>query len=197
KSLVGGRTYHGSGKFGHKRCASSWIAPQSPNVSDYRFISFPTDSTGVTLIPPVFRPKGPKPGPPRNVSVTEVNNGFVISWQPPLERASLIQYYLIKYRTDGSWKTLNKGQIRPEENSYLVKSLVGGRTYHFRVLAYSVGSFESSEEAKFAVPARVKHKAITAGVVGGILFFIVAIILSVCFVKICNKRKRRRQEKGE
>ncbi|KAI5710718.1 hypothetical protein M8J75_011009 [Diaphorina citri] len=173
-----------------------FIPSSDEDVSDYRFISFPTDSTGVTLIPPVFRPKGPKPGPPRNVSVTEVNNGFVISWQPPLERASLIQYYLIKYRTDGSWKTLNKGQIRPEENSYLVKSLVGGRTYHFRVLAYSVGSFESSEEAKFAVPARVKHKAITAGVVGGILFFIVAIILSVCFVKICNKRKRRRQEKA-
>jgi hypothetical protein len=29
------------------------------------------------------------------------------------------------------------------------------------------------------------------------LFFIVAIILSVCFVKICNKRKRRKQEKGK
>lgn len=68
------------------------------------------------------------------------------------------------------------------------------------------------------MPARVKHKvrntlfpfslqrkqtyiiflqAITAGVVGGILFFIVAIILSVCAVKICNKRKRRKQEKGK
>lgn len=79
----------------------------------------------------------------------------------------------------------------------LVKNLVGGRTYYFRVLANSATSYESSEEVKFPVPARVKHKAITAGVVGGILFFIVAIILSVCAVKICNKRKRRKQEKGE
>lgn len=78
----------------------------------------------------------------------------------------------------------------------LVKNLVGGRTYYFRVFAYSVKSYESSETVKFSVPARVKHKAITAGVVGGILFFIVAIILSVCAVKICNKRKRRKQEKG-
>lgn len=78
-----------------------------------------------------------------------------------------------------------------------VKNLVGGRTYHFRVLANSVSSYEASDEVKFPVPARVKHKAITAGVVGGILFFIVAIILSVCAVKICNKRKRRKQEKGE
>lgn len=79
---------------------------------------------------------------------------------------------------------------------YIVKNLVGGRTYYFRVLAYTVKTFESSDEIKYVVPARVKHKAITAGVVGGILFFIVAIILSVCAVKICNKRKRRKQEKG-
>ncbi|KAI5638829.1 immunoglobulin domain-containing protein [Phthorimaea operculella] len=108
----------------------------------------------------------------------------------------LVQYYTIKYRTDAQWKTLNRGQIRSEETSYLVKNLVGGRTYYFRVLANSASSYESSDEVKFAVPARVKHKAITAGVVGGILFFIVAIILSVCAVKICNKRKRRKQEKA-
>uniref|UniRef100_A0A1B6E797 Protein turtle n=1 Tax=Clastoptera arizonana TaxID=38151 RepID=A0A1B6E797_9HEMI len=145
---------------------------------------------------PFPSPEGAKPGMPRNLTVTEISNGFVISWQAPLERANLVQYYVIKYRTDGAWKDLNKGTIRAEETSYLVKNLVGGRTYHFRVLAHSVKSYESSEEVKFPVPARVKHKAITAGVVGGILFFIVAIILSVCAVKICNKRKRRKQEKA-
>lgn len=41
-----------------------------------------------------------------------------------------------------------------------------------------------------------KDKAIAAGVVGGILFFVAAIVLSVCAVKICNKRKRRKSEKG-
>ncbi|XP_052897945.1 protein turtle [Anopheles moucheti] len=138
---------------------------------------------------------GPKPGQPRNVTVVEIPNGFLISWQVPLERAHLVQFYTIKYRTDAQWKTLNRGQIRPEETSYLVKNLVGGRTYYFRVLANSLKSYETSEEIKFPVPARVKHKAITAGVVGGILFFIVAIILSICAVKICNKRKRRKQEK--
>lgn len=140
---------------------------------------------------------GPKPGPPRNLTVTEIPNGFLISWQQPLDRVQLVQFYTIKYRTDAQWKTLNRGQIRAEETSYLVKNLVGGRTYYFRVLANSLKSYETSEEVKFPVPARVKHKAITAGVVGGILFFIVAIILSICAVKICNKRKRRKQEKGE
>ncbi|XP_068973196.1 protein turtle isoform X10 [Bombus flavifrons] len=142
-----------------------------------------------------IRTLGPKPGPPKNLTVTEVSNGFLISWEAPVERNHLIQYYTIKYKTDGPWKTLNKGQIRPEETSYLVKNLVGGRTYYFQVFANSATNYGASEQVKFPVPARVKHKAITAGVVGGILFFIVAIILSICAVKICNKRKRRKQEK--
>ncbi|XP_025421495.1 protein turtle isoform X1 [Sipha flava] len=170
--------------------------PPSDDVVDYSDLILPTESSGATLYPPVFRPKGPKPGPPRNLSITEVRNGFVISWQAPLERAHLVRYYVIHYKTDGIWRTLNKAQIRAEDTSYLVKSLVGGRTYYFRVVAYSLKSFENSEEIKFPVPARVKHKAITAGVVGGLLFFIVAIILSVCAVKICNKRKRRKHEKA-
>ncbi|KAL5281052.1 IGSF9B family protein [Megaselia abdita] len=152
-----------------------------------------------TLSPEVFQTMGPemgpKPGQPRNLTVTEIPTGFLITWQSPLERAHIVKHYTIKYRTDAQWKTLNRGMIRSEETQYLVKNLVGGRTYYFRVLANSENSFESSEEIKFPVPARVKHKAITAGVVGGILFFIVAIILSVCAVKICNKRKRRKQEK--
>ncbi|CAG9759845.1 unnamed protein product [Ceutorhynchus assimilis] len=139
---------------------------------------------------------GPKPGSPRNLTVTEVDHGFLITWEPPLERSVVIHHYVIKYRTDGPWKTLNKAQIRPEDTHYLVKNLVGGRTYYFRIFAHGTQSYEGSEEVKFSVPARVKHKAITAGVVGGFLFFIVAIILSVCAVKICNKRKRRKQEKA-
>jgi hypothetical protein len=62
---------------------------------------------------------GPKPGPPRNLTVTEIDNGFLITWQAPLERAHLVHYYTIKYRTDSGWKTLNKASIRPDETSYL------------------------------------------------------------------------------
>ncbi|XP_031622823.1 protein turtle isoform X2 [Contarinia nasturtii] len=169
----------------------------SPTHTPPLVSAWSTASPGMGLIPPLTPTiAGPKPGQPRNVTVTEVSNGFLISWQEPLERTSLIQHYTIRYRTDAQWKTLNRGQIRPIDTSYLVKSLVGGRTYYFRVLAHSQGSYESSDEVKFPVPARVKHKAITAGVVGGILFFIVAIILSICAVKICNQRKRRKQEKA-
>ncbi|XP_043474401.1 protein turtle-like isoform X2 [Leptopilina heterotoma] len=168
---------------------------KTEEIIDYNSLVFPTDSSGNILYPRIMRPKGPKPGPPRNVTVREEENGFIISWQHPAEKTHLVQYYTIRYRTDGPWKDLNKARIRPEDTFYLVKNLVGGRTYHFQVFANSSTNYGASDEVKFPVPARVKHKAITAGVVGGILFFIVAIILSICAVKICNKRKRRKQEK--
>lgn len=56
---------------------------------------------------------------PRNVTVTEISNGFLITWQPPVEKANLVMYYSIKYRTDGGWKVLNKAQIRAEDTQYL------------------------------------------------------------------------------
>ncbi|XP_048505333.1 protein turtle isoform X4 [Athalia rosae] len=174
---------------------SKVITIRTRDVFDNSTQILPTDSTGNPVNPTTVRPKGPAPGPPKNLTVTEISNGFLITWQQPAERHHLIQYYTIKYKTDGQWKTLNKGQIRPEDTSYLVKNLVGGRTYHFQVFANSATNYGASDQVKFPVPARVKHKAITAGVVGGILFFIVAIILSICAVKICNKRKRRKQEK--
>lgn len=64
---------------------------------------------------------GPKPGAPWNLTVTEIQSGFLISWMPPLERADLVRYYTIKYKTDGDWMNLSKGRIRPEETSYLGK----------------------------------------------------------------------------
>lgn len=64
---------------------------------------------------------GPKPGSPRNLTVTEVDSGFLITWMPPLEKTVDILYYVIKYRTDGPWKTLNKAQIRPADSHYLGK----------------------------------------------------------------------------
>lgn len=58
----------------------------------------------------------------------------------------------------------------------------------------------SSSHLDYSFPGgnsrRSKDKAIAAGVVGGILFFIASIVLSVCTVKICNERKRRKAEKG-
>lgn len=66
------------------------------------------------------------------MTVTEYPNGFLISWQAPVEKANLVQYYTIKYRTDAQWKTLNKQQIRSEETSFLGKYSSAAQNFSFR-----------------------------------------------------------------
>ncbi|XP_071542829.1 protein turtle homolog B-like isoform X4 [Panulirus ornatus] len=171
-------------------------------VYDYSMVVFPTDSSGSTYIPAIVNPAGslplgPPPPPPRNVSIKKVSDGldgYVISWLPPLDKNIPVAYYDLEYRTDGSWKKLNDDHI-VGETSYRVRKLQSGKKYYFRVFSKTMRTYAPSNEIMFTAPVQNKEKAITAALVGGILFFIVAIILSVCTVKICNKRKRRKQEK--
>ena len=78
-----------------------------------------------------------------------------------------------------------------------VKNMGTARSVWFRVLSHSAASFSVSKAYKYTVKEGVKKRAVIAGLIGGILFFIVAIILSVCTVKICNKKRRRKQERGQ
>ena len=71
------------------------------------------------------------------------------------------------------------------------------KAYLFRVLSHSHTSYSVSEELKYALPDDLKQRAVVAGLIGGLLFFIVAIVLSVCTVKICNKRRRRKHDRGK
>lgn len=79
----------------------------------------------------------------------------------------------------------------------LVKNLNPGKTYLFRVNSHTLTSQASSEKVSYIIQRKIKDKAITAGIVGGILFFIVAIILAVCTVKCVNKRNKRRRREQE
>lgn len=78
-----------------------------------------------------------------------------------------------------------------------VKNLNPGKTYLFRVNSHTLTSQASSEKVSYIIQRKIKDKAITAGIVGGILFFIVAIILAVCTVKCVNKRNKRRRREQE
>ena len=79
----------------------------------------------------------------------------------------------------------------------LVKNMGAAKAYLFRVLSHSHTSYSVSEELKYALPDDLKQRAVVAGLIGGLLFFIVAIVLSVCTVKICNKRRRRKHDRGK
>ncbi|UXI20802.1 Testis-specific serine/threonine-protein kinase [Sarcoptes scabiei] len=127
--------------------------------------------------------------------------GWVVSWLPPKNLPSFtpVAYYSVEHR-EGESQWIMSEQIS-QDNAYLIKELKTSVKYTIRVWAFSilgVGSVSSAIEYKISNNSgNMKgSRAITAGVVGSVLFFVAAIILSVCAVKICNKRKQRKMEKA-
>ncbi|GFQ66732.1 protein turtle, partial [Trichonephila clavata] len=176
--------------------------------TEYDFQVLSRNQLGDGMFSPIIRaktkfppeppaPPKPAPGMVRNVTVTKTLLGVRITWNPPVDGVP-VAHYMIDYKTDAQWQ--HWGPIK-NVTHFEAKLLQGGK-YVFRILAYSNEGVASppSNEVKLEIHGdlqdRNRSKAITAGVVGGILFFIAAIVLSVCAVKICNKRKRRKAEKA-
>uniref|UniRef100_T1JAP3 Protein turtle n=1 Tax=Strigamia maritima TaxID=126957 RepID=T1JAP3_STRMM len=155
-----------------------------------------TEHRGYSAVPDSSPPAGPKPGTPREVHVRLVTEGVAISWLPPANSTVPVVYYVVEYKTElnSTWLPVAEKVLRG--NTYTMKDLIPGKKFFFRVKAATTTHYSNpSQEVDFTLAPPSQEKAITAGIVGGFLFFIVAIILSVCTVKICNKRKRRKQEK--
>ncbi|XP_076367006.1 protein turtle homolog A-like isoform X1 [Tachypleus tridentatus] len=180
--------------------ATSFTVYQLQSETDYEFKVQSRNALGEGMFSSTIKAKttSPKPFPPENVVVKKLSDGVFISWKPPFNQTIPVAFYYVEYHTESEpWK--HWGPFK-EKTSYLAKKIPAGE-YKFRVSAYSdkgVSSFspEISLNIEGISPEVTKSRAITAGVVGGILFFIAAIVLSVCAVKICNKRKRRKAEKA-
>ena len=88
------------------------------------------------------------------------------------------------------------------ERSLLLKDLKPGSEYIFRVVAHSASGLRGSPSADFRyqIPDNRRKpggtQALSAGVVSGVLFFIACIVIAVCGVNMCNKRRKKRAEKG-
>lgn len=100
----------------------------------------------------------------------------------------------------GGWEQL----ATTKERSHLIKErLKPGGEYLFRVYAHSAHGLKGSPSADFSylIPDNRRKpgstQALSAGVVSGILFFVACIAIAVCAVNICNKRRKRRAEKGK
>ena len=69
-------------------------------------------------------PLGPKPSPPKNITVVSTKDGILISWEPPSPSDSVVPvaYYDIEYRTNETpTRKLNKKKILGETTKYLGK----------------------------------------------------------------------------
>ncbi|XP_059095272.1 protein turtle-like isoform X4 [Tigriopus californicus] len=181
---------------------SQIIEAQTKDLSVFNIKLLPRDSNGEIIYPMIPRikdiPPGEAPPPATNLSLTQEAGGWVLRWQGP-PKGSNVSYYTIQIKKNsqgGKWKPLTDQKIDVEEASYMFKNMGTAKSYLFRVFSHSVTSYSISEEHAYDLPENVKRRAVTAGLIGGILFFIVAIVLSVCTVKICNKRRRRKQERA-
>ncbi|XP_022658535.1 protein turtle-like [Varroa jacobsoni] len=188
--------------------------------------AYPTDAYGATYIPTVNRtPTGPKPPPPQAVVVKEPlpgQTGIHVSWSPPPPplvsggsqggNHSLpgVSYYTVEYKleTSNAW-VRSKSNIVPGPNQSMqrMQYLLTDYPAHahkliIRVVGYTLmGAFQASPEISLLLPdnersSKKRDQAIVSGIVGGFLFFVAAIIVSLCAVKMCNKKKRRRTEKA-
>jgi len=108
--------------------------------------------------------------------------------------------YTVEFRERGaSWQSLGSSR----ERSLLLKDLKPGSEYMFRIFAHSQAGARGapSAEFKYTIPDNRRKpgstQALSAGVVSGILFFIACIVIAVCAVNMCNKRRKKRAEKGK
>jgi hypothetical protein len=175
-----------------------------PDITYFDIRLLPRDHFGNVLFPQIPKrrdgPLGERPTAATNITLTQEAGGWVLRWDGPKEPDTNILYYTIEIKKDsqgGEWIPLTDQKIDVAEASYMIKNMGTAKAYLFRVFSHGATSFTISEDFKYDLPENVKRRAVTAGLIGGILFFIVAIVVSVCTVKICNKRRRRKHDRGQ
>lgn len=77
-----------------------------------------TGSADETSTTTTQSPVGPKPGPPRNVSVAKVAQGWVVFWLPPVNKSVPVAYYRVEFREGtGAWQ--HSESISKDSDSHL------------------------------------------------------------------------------
>lgn len=132
-------------------------------------------------------------GPPEAPGVPSQSGSSV-------DEESAIAAYSIEVREKGTtWHQL----ATSKENSLLLKDLKPGSEYMFRIIAHSPAGARGtpSPTFRYTIPDNRRKpgstQALSAGVVSGVLFFIASIVIAVCAVNMCNKRRKKRAEKGK
>ncbi|GAV09247.1 hypothetical protein RvY_18819 [Ramazzottius varieornatus] len=169
---------------------------------------FPTDGSGATYVPTIIKPSGPRPAAPTNVQVLSTTDGVRLQWEPAAvagpsgangNEAVPIMYYMVEYRQAGEeWGARSSGAIADGRTYFQPMDLQPSQTYEFRVYAFTLTSFsEPSQVQRYSLTGDLlgghlsPNIAITAGVVGGVLFFAVSIILILVCAR-CNRRRPKR-----
>ncbi|XP_035236091.1 protein turtle homolog A isoform X1 [Anguilla anguilla] len=164
-----------------------------------------------TLVPPTDPPMIvttiPKLAPPSSLSANRSSEGIVLTWELPLSKSPPITAFVLQARRErGEWSILN-GAIGANKTEILVEGLLKDTVYELRMLSRRNKLVsEPSESVNISTagmevyPVRTSllefvPEPLLAGVVGGVCFLFVAIILSLLTACIMSHRRDQRRRK--
>ncbi|XP_075048362.1 protein turtle homolog A isoform X1 [Mixophyes fleayi] len=162
-----------------------------------------------TTLPPPVPTTDPQDTltPPRFLSANETSRGVLLTWAPPLRSFIPLRGYGLECRRDeGAWELLDES-IPTTQTELLVPGLVKDALYEFRLVAFAgdyisepSNSVNISTAGMKVYPSHTEipedqQKSLLAGVVGGVCFLTLAIILSTIVACLMNRRRIRRRRK--
>uniref|UniRef100_A0A673M3E2 Uncharacterized LOC107714578 n=1 Tax=Sinocyclocheilus rhinocerous TaxID=307959 RepID=A0A673M3E2_9TELE len=145
--------------------------------------------------------------PPTLLSANRTSLGVLLQWVPPLEESPPLTLFVLQAkRGKGEWVTIDR-EIAVNVTELIVQGLVKDSNYELRLLSrrdkqVSVPSDsvvistegETNSEISPSLLAFVPEPLL-AGVIGGVCFLLVAIILSLVTACVMNSRRRQRRRK--
>ncbi|TMS03754.1 Protein turtle-like protein A [Larimichthys crocea] len=145
--------------------------------------------------------------PPIFLSVNRTEQGVLLQWSPPEAPSSPLTSYVLQARKDrGQWVILS-GNISANQSELLVQGLLRDSSYDLRLMSRSNKVLsQPSESVNISTigmevyPLRpsfleVIPEPLLAGVLGGVCFLFVAIVLSLVTACYMSQRRQRRRRK--
>ncbi|XP_036434708.1 protein turtle homolog A isoform X3 [Colossoma macropomum] len=176
----------GSGPFSEIVTIRTLAAPTDP----------PTVVTTLAAIPP-----------PTSLSVNRTAVGVLLQWSPPSVQSPPITAFVLQARQEkGEWVTLD-GAVNLNVTEMIVQGLIKDTNYELRLLSCrekmisdpseSVSISTKGMEMYPAPPSLLAFvpEPLLAGVIGGVCFLFVAIILSLVTACVMSHRRERRRRK--
>ncbi|XP_029960343.1 LOW QUALITY PROTEIN: protein turtle homolog A [Salarias fasciatus] len=169
-------------------------------IVSVRTLAVPTEEpTAVTSLPLL--------DPPVFLSANRTEEGVLLQWSPPeAPQASLTGFVLQARRDQGQWVILSS-TISANQSELLVQGLLRDSTYDLRLMSRSNKVLsEPSESVNVSTKGmemypvqpgflEVIPEPLLAGVLGGVCFLFVAIVLSLVTACYMSQRRQRRRRK--
>ncbi|XP_053480879.1 uncharacterized protein igsf9b [Ictalurus furcatus] len=144
---------------------------------------------------------------PTSLSVNYTAVGVLLQWLPPCAQSPLIKAFVLQASQEmGEWVTLDR-EINVNSTEILVQGLTRDSYYELRLLSRgarivsdpseSVSITTKGMEVYPAPPSLLTFvtQPLMAGVIAGVCFLFLAIILSVVTARVMNQRRKQRRRK--